>query len=54
MWRAHSWDGGSKERGNVRRKVGWRPVGCVKCVEKLALARWCREGNEKRVGSDLS
>ena len=43
------------EEGNVKRRVGWRPIGSLKAVEysvpEVEGARWWREGNEKRVGS---
>ena len=45
------------ERGRVKRRVGWRPVGSRKVVEYSVLevegAKWWREGNENRVGSAM-
>ena len=41
--------------GNVKRRVGWRPMGSRKAVEysvaEVEETTWWREGNEKRVGS---
>ena len=43
------------EEGNVKRRVGWRPIGSRKAVEysvpEVEGAIWWREGNEKRIGS---
>lgn len=42
------------EESNVKRRVGWRPVGSRKAVEysvaEFEGATWCRDGNEKRLG----
>lgn len=43
------------EDGNVKRRLGWRPMGLRKAAEYSVAdvedAIWWREGNEKRVGS---
>ena len=43
------------EEGNLKRRLGWRPIGSRKAIEysvaEVEGATWCREGNEKRLGS---
>lgn len=56
VWRAQVGSGGRMDvEGNVRRRVGWRPVGSMNAVRYVVPEscgeRWCREGKEKRVGS---
>lgn len=55
VWRAQVVSGGRMDvEGNVRRRVGWRPVGSMNAVRYVVPEscgeRWCREGKEKRVG----